>query len=911
MSEEKGKPCGKSFINARFKCKLNTSLQYKPTLSYNSLILHSDPIIERKIRAEEETIRHQNYETVIVIDNKTGRSLYRKDGNQNSVDIDQDVLKHLKGNVVTHNHPTASIVPDAPAGSEITIGSSFSLADIKTASYFQVKEMRATSSGYTYTMNPPKNKNWDANFFEKKVNPSYQKHLERTRTQLTWDVLLGRTKITPSGHTIDLDPYHQIWEKVAKETGLQYKREYTDGSQKTLIANINKQRNLPRKDSLNESLFMPNQSNWKVQTIINAILARGTRNVIRQLNYTKIGQSLIKGTFLDGKGLVFDFSLDINTNNLEYKINRSKTPLNLLRTDAIAKNKTRKPKCIAGFSCGDTCIAKNKSCKLNIQKLASPQEIKLLKDNIGGGGEQSNESRFRTMTIRQLQEIAREQGVYRTNHRSKQELIQILELLERQMPENEEALRKTLNKREKELYLGPITTKEVRAKKQKERTLAKVIDQFLPGAGSLYKTFTQASTLADKTIASALVSSALLGITMVAYNNQETNYSKNLKESEIEAERLSHEELAKIETEDLRGEEKDDLLPNELLAIIDPDGKKQLTTKDLTTTFAELEALANDGYSKLNMGSRPRIGTKEGFTPYQGWLLNEFYAVKNNRVLKTKDSNGKLVDDTWDRQNLSNPNKPPIIFKLTEAHEMFRGKAEKFSEKEFKKMDTATYVVGGLGHNTKEMTDILKSYEVFEKGERVFNTNKFRQFNEGSDGGRNVTNLNGYADMMFNGYRQALTRSLHLKFPNSPLFNASSGNPEAIRLAAQLYARGQMGETINLVAGGEGGILAREALEIVRLMPKGVYGASGSDIAAAIRFVSLGTPLVGPMGKLVVETNIVSENDPIPKVHKQTATKVRNINTHNGVDYLKNGQVKSVIESLFAAPRTAYKRGRR
>jgi hypothetical protein len=1250
--DRKGKPCGKSYIPQNHRCN-----PQKKSLSPQE--------VERIVAREEEKIRDQPYESAVIIDSETGEILTKISGQQKSVDIEGKDLKNIRNNVITHNHPTASIVRSLPENCEAVKGSSFSLQDINTASYFGAKEIRATSSGYTYSMKPPKNRQWDKKYYDQVIEPTYQETSRKYRQLFFQKALNGEVRLSREGYLLDYDIYHLIWNDVAQSTGLQYQRHHTGGN--NVVQNIRKQRSQStgRRDSIydilhidtntlernlkhgkgkcppnegwvqpkkgkgfcrvlpkgslkqeDEAFDLPPQENppqpdfskvkknniapivmtaiaggaiaggiyyatngkrktedelkkdyidnmakgskiakmeasrvdlskslegyedleanpekpiivalsgirpeadnyhrnivkkamgdefnvvapkglaenvvnvdilkkrfWDIKksrqnmiagqeisedalttvahivnirekypkaqlTISGHSLGTMTANqsqlMLKQLGYddinvvnvaavgvgyepldkkdnvslnhrndqvlerfpkenkafnkipltssyegdsqgfnhnpiewnkpnsmsfnlfrdhvngkyrqdallplgdTKLKQTLTKlftksmGTAIKSVGniiinqqnitgravlmnnVVVDFEVNPQQDLLKYRINKGQTPIQALRGDAKAYQRTKtKAKCKKGISCGKICISPNRSCRLKLKGLLSPNEYQYFsKLTTGEEGvtdptvqnNQPQQKRYEDMTIRELQEVARGQGVYRTNHRSKNELIDILNIIEKQSPKQEEALRKTFNKRENNIYNGaPILTAEVREKQKRGRAIGKVVGSIIPGADKIFNAFTKASTIEDKAIASAIATSVLLGVGLIAYKNMETNYEKGLRESQIEAEKLQREELSKIDSEDDIEEAPTNFTPAELLSIINDKRDTPITEKEIQETFDELHHLSNKKLINLPFGSQPV--TKNGnpaYTPYQSWLISQYYDLLDGdpRTVQEMESNGKLIDKTFQI-----PGKGIKKHKYTEAHRRIENEPKSFNKEAFKELDNTTYIVGGTGSNVNEMESTLKSYSVFNTGgRRQFGINRFRTFNTGKDGSVNATTVDGFAQIMYEGYGSTLKRSLNMGLPDTPLINARPRNQEAIRLAAKLYARGQVGGTINVVAAGEGGLVTREALEILRLMPTGNGEINGNDIASAVRFVSLGTPNLGPMGKTVVETNFVGDRDPIAKLKKKSATTVNGINTHDGNDYLKNREVMSTINDLLTSSKIVYKRGRR
>lgn len=89
------------------------------------------------IHNAEDQIRHQNYETAVVID-KDGNEVMKKDGGQNSVGFSPMECFMLRNNTLTHNHPRSSM---------------FSMEDTLCFVKNELEEIRATNrEGVTYSI---------------------------------------------------------------------------------------------------------------------------------------------------------------------------------------------------------------------------------------------------------------------------------------------------------------------------------------------------------------------------------------------------------------------------------------------------------------------------------------------------------------------------------------------------------------------------------------------------------------------------------------------------------------------------------------------------------------------------------------------------------------------------------------
>ena len=105
----------------------------------------------RAIAVAEESIRHNRYETAVAYDSK-GNLLLNKKGGSRSVSFTKDEIAKLEDSVFTHNHPSALWQTGIRA-----IGTSFSHQDLTFAVNANLKEIRAVTPTYTFSIKRPKN----------------------------------------------------------------------------------------------------------------------------------------------------------------------------------------------------------------------------------------------------------------------------------------------------------------------------------------------------------------------------------------------------------------------------------------------------------------------------------------------------------------------------------------------------------------------------------------------------------------------------------------------------------------------------------------------------------------------------------------------------------------------------------
>jgi hypothetical protein len=117
--------------------------------------------LSRSLSTHESSIRGNDYETLIVLDEK-GNVLVNKKGGAHSVEYGADGIKTTNA-IVTHNHPS---------------GGSFSWQDMAGMVYYNQKEMRATGKEFTFSMKRPE-KGWGVT--PKKAADKFKRALANAR----------------------------------------------------------------------------------------------------------------------------------------------------------------------------------------------------------------------------------------------------------------------------------------------------------------------------------------------------------------------------------------------------------------------------------------------------------------------------------------------------------------------------------------------------------------------------------------------------------------------------------------------------------------------------------------------------------------------------------------------------------
>lgn len=113
------------------------------------------PAQKKAVLAIERDTVNLPYERLDVV-NANGRTLLSKNGEKQRVQINGYEMPLLKDQVVTHNHPW--MTKEGLMG----VGAPFSPDDIRTTMRGNASEIRATSGGYTYSIQRPKD-GWHGN----------------------------------------------------------------------------------------------------------------------------------------------------------------------------------------------------------------------------------------------------------------------------------------------------------------------------------------------------------------------------------------------------------------------------------------------------------------------------------------------------------------------------------------------------------------------------------------------------------------------------------------------------------------------------------------------------------------------------------------------------------------------------
>lgn len=103
---------------------------------------NSSAKVSKALASAEASIRHNKYETGVVVDSN-GNEILRKGGGSRNVGFTDNELSLMKNAIFTHNHPYG-------------LTDSFSSSDIRSAIKANVAELRAVTPSYTFSLKRPK-----------------------------------------------------------------------------------------------------------------------------------------------------------------------------------------------------------------------------------------------------------------------------------------------------------------------------------------------------------------------------------------------------------------------------------------------------------------------------------------------------------------------------------------------------------------------------------------------------------------------------------------------------------------------------------------------------------------------------------------------------------------------------------
>jgi len=140
-----------------------------------------------------------------VILSKSGEVLATATGTAERVSFQDHEVPLMKDAVVLHSHPNV-------------IGS-FSDTDIATGAANQAAELRLVDGVYNYTLKPPSG-GWSESIWKHRIEPAVLDIEAKFGGHMTEAMLQG--KITEAQLLANWQ--HEIWRRVAKQTGIVYRR---------------------------------------------------------------------------------------------------------------------------------------------------------------------------------------------------------------------------------------------------------------------------------------------------------------------------------------------------------------------------------------------------------------------------------------------------------------------------------------------------------------------------------------------------------------------------------------------------------------------------------------------------------------------------------------------------------------
>jgi|GEM_PF-2544410 len=156
--------------------------------------------VTARFKTYEPYIKNNKTESAKVFD-KDGETILIKGGNIDSIEFTEDEIKSLKDGYFTHNHPS---------------GGSFSPADYFMAMKIDLAQIRCVSSKYLHILD--RGNGW---IDQETILPIINNKMKEVEGE-NWDKIFNG-KITPE--EASLNHWHEIWSRVAQETGILYHRE--------------------------------------------------------------------------------------------------------------------------------------------------------------------------------------------------------------------------------------------------------------------------------------------------------------------------------------------------------------------------------------------------------------------------------------------------------------------------------------------------------------------------------------------------------------------------------------------------------------------------------------------------------------------------------------------------------------
>lgn len=170
----------------------------------------------RTIRAEEDRIRPQRFESAFAVDS-VGTELVRKDGERSEVSFTRQEVSMMRGGkavVLTHNHPGGlDYTPDDPRYH----GNSFSKSDVKMACLAQLSELRVVTPTRRYFLRPSVT-GWSEAMWNSEIKAFFVKSEKAVDVELMRKVKDGIITLAEKDALTD----HEIMLRVSSKFGMAY-----------------------------------------------------------------------------------------------------------------------------------------------------------------------------------------------------------------------------------------------------------------------------------------------------------------------------------------------------------------------------------------------------------------------------------------------------------------------------------------------------------------------------------------------------------------------------------------------------------------------------------------------------------------------------------------------------------------
>lgn len=170
--------------------------------------------LRKALKSTEGSIRRNKYESAVVYDTK-GRIILKNKGDYKSVSFTDEDIAKMANSIFTHNHPSALGKKGIKA-----IGNSFSWQDLNIMVKGNVREMRAVTPTYTFTIKRPKN-GWGIS--HNKIEPSFNK-IKRSVDKDMIKYLNDRGWSETALARANTLAYHKINKLMAKKYGWEYSK---------------------------------------------------------------------------------------------------------------------------------------------------------------------------------------------------------------------------------------------------------------------------------------------------------------------------------------------------------------------------------------------------------------------------------------------------------------------------------------------------------------------------------------------------------------------------------------------------------------------------------------------------------------------------------------------------------------